>query len=216
MSETMLPSYRRWAGWFIRQNPTYLLSAAYMALWARLYLVSPRTRAGDLGLILLTLGVLQCYEWAVTVILLALHRRRSSPEDEPSLMLVAALFAMAGYLLIVAIWRQSRIEVLLALFVNHAAITVVVWDRWPSDVLVIALAAGWSWLAALMTGLGHSGFYFSRWATSGEHATAALVMIAFALLGAGAVISWHKPRLLNATAPTMADEPMPPVEPATS
>jgi hypothetical protein len=80
------------AAWWIRRNPTYLLSAACMALGARLYLVEPRTRAGDMGVILLTLGVLQLYEWAVTAILLMLHRRRRSPEDEPSLLLVATLF----------------------------------------------------------------------------------------------------------------------------
>ena len=49
----------RWAGWWIRRNPTYLLSAVCMAVGARLYLVEPRTRAGDVGVILLTLGVLQ-------------------------------------------------------------------------------------------------------------------------------------------------------------
>ncbi|MBI4581984.1 MAG: hypothetical protein HY718_19960 [Planctomycetes bacterium] len=81
-----------WAGWIIRRNPTYLLSAACMAVGARLYLVSPSTRAGDVGLILLTLGILQAYEWAVTAILLALSRWRRSPEDQPSLLLVAVLF----------------------------------------------------------------------------------------------------------------------------
>jgi hypothetical protein len=80
------------AAWWIRRNPTYLLSAACMAVGARLYLVEPRTRAGDVGMILLTLGVLQVYEWAVTAVLLFLHRRRRSPEDEPSLLLVTTLF----------------------------------------------------------------------------------------------------------------------------
>lgn len=80
------------AAWWIRRNPTYLLSAACMAVGARLYLVEPRPRAGDVGMILLTLGVLQVYEWAVTGVLLFLHRRRRSPEDEPSLLLVATLF----------------------------------------------------------------------------------------------------------------------------
>ncbi len=78
--------------WSLRRNPLYLLSAACMAVGARLYLVCPDSPAGDIGLILLTLGVLQAYEWAVTTILLALHRSRRSPEDEPSLLLVAALF----------------------------------------------------------------------------------------------------------------------------
>jgi len=78
--------------WSLRRNPLYLLSAACMAVGARLYLVSPDSPAGNVGLILLTLGVLQAYEWAVTSILLALHRSRRSPEDEGSLLLVAALF----------------------------------------------------------------------------------------------------------------------------
>jgi hypothetical protein len=81
-----------WAGWWIRRNPMYLMSAVFMAAGARLYLVSPGTRAGDIGLILLTLGILQAYEWAVTGILLAIHHWRRSPEDQPSLLLVAALF----------------------------------------------------------------------------------------------------------------------------
>lgn len=82
---------RAWE-WFLQHNPMYLLSAACMAEGARLLLVHPDTRAGDLGMILMTLGVLQAYEWAVATILIALHRSRRSPEDGPSLLLVAALF----------------------------------------------------------------------------------------------------------------------------
>lgn len=78
--------------WWIHRNPTYLLSAAAMALGARWYLVTPDAPAGEVGLILLTLGVLQVYELAVSSILIVLHRRRKSPEDQPSLLLVAALF----------------------------------------------------------------------------------------------------------------------------
>ena len=64
-----------------------------MAVGARLYLVSPGSYAGDLGLILITSrAFLQAYKWAVMSILLLLHRSRRSPEDEPSLLLVAALF----------------------------------------------------------------------------------------------------------------------------
>jgi hypothetical protein len=63
-----------------------------MALGARWYLVRPDAPAGEIGLILLTLGVLQVYELAVSGILIVLHRRRRSPEDQPSLLLVAALF----------------------------------------------------------------------------------------------------------------------------
>ncbi len=82
----------RGVNWWIRRNPMYLLSAAAMALGARWYLVAPDAPAGEIGLIVLTLGVLQAYELAVTGVLILLHRRRKSPEDQPSLLLVAALF----------------------------------------------------------------------------------------------------------------------------
>lgn len=82
----------RCAEWVIRRNPAYLLSAALMAVGARLYLVNPEDAAGDVGVMLLTLGVLQTYEWAVGGILLLLHRTRRSLEDRPSLLLVATLF----------------------------------------------------------------------------------------------------------------------------
>jgi hypothetical protein len=75
-----------------RRNPLYLLSAAAMAVGARLYLVTPDAPAGEIGLILLTLGVLQLYEIAASAVLLTLHRFRRSPEDLPSLLLVAGLF----------------------------------------------------------------------------------------------------------------------------
>lgn len=78
--------------WWVRRNPTYLLSAAAMASGAKLYLDAPNARAGDIGLILLTLGVLQLYELAVSTALVVLHHLRRSPEDQPSLLLVAALF----------------------------------------------------------------------------------------------------------------------------
>lgn len=82
----------RCVAWLLWRNPLYLLSAALMAVGARLYLVSPTDAAGDIGLILLTLLALQAYEMAVGVILVLLHRTRRSPEDQPSLLLVAALF----------------------------------------------------------------------------------------------------------------------------
>lgn len=78
--------------WWLRRNPLYLLSAACMAVGARLCLVRPGTPAGDLGVILATLGVLQAYEWAVTGLLVLLQRVRRAPEDRCSLLLVAALF----------------------------------------------------------------------------------------------------------------------------
>lgn len=84
--------YTRSVVWWLHRNPLYLMSAACMAIGARLYLVSPGSYAGDIGLILVTLGVLQAYKWAVTTVLLLLHGSRRSPEDEPSLLLVAALF----------------------------------------------------------------------------------------------------------------------------
>lgn len=81
-----------WMSWWVRRNPMYLMSAACMAVGTRLYLVSPSTRAGDLGLILLTLGILQAYEWAVGAVLIALNRWNRAPEDQPSLLLVIVLF----------------------------------------------------------------------------------------------------------------------------
>lgn len=89
------PEELRWTDlgvWFIRRNPLYLLSAAAMALAARLLLVDPDTRAGDLGHILLTLGVLQLYELAVTAVLLLLSCYRRGPEHLPSLFLVGTIF----------------------------------------------------------------------------------------------------------------------------
>ena len=78
--------------WTVHRNPTYLVSAALMTVGARLLLVGPSDAAGDIGLILCTLSVLQVYEWAVSGILLLLHRAKRAGEDRPSLLLVAALF----------------------------------------------------------------------------------------------------------------------------
>jgi hypothetical protein len=102
--------------WWIRRNPMYLVSAACMAVGARLYLVDPNAYAGDIGVILITLGVLQAYEWAVTGILLLLHRAHRAPEDEHSLLLVAALFwtgPIAATIEMTA--RQPRLGILLAI-----------------------------------------------------------------------------------------------------
>lgn len=81
-----------WTEWIVRRNPTYLASAASMALGARLMLVSPQSRTGDIGLILITLGILQLYETTVCGALVVLHRYRRSPEDLPFLLLVAVAF----------------------------------------------------------------------------------------------------------------------------
>jgi len=78
--------------WTLDRNPTYLLSAVAMALGAKLYLFAPNDRAGDVGLILLTLAALQFYEIAVSTILIALHACGRSLEDGPSLLIVAAIF----------------------------------------------------------------------------------------------------------------------------
>lgn len=59
MNAGALAGIRSGTNWWIRRNPSYLLSAACMAVGARLLLVEPGSRAGDIGLILLTLGVLQ-------------------------------------------------------------------------------------------------------------------------------------------------------------
>jgi len=72
-----------WAGWWVRRNPMYLVSAVFMAGGARMYLVSPGTRPGDIGLILLTLGILQAYEWAVTGVLLGCTGGDAPPRISP-------------------------------------------------------------------------------------------------------------------------------------
>lgn len=87
-----VPSLMRVGLWILHRNPLYLLSAATMACGARLLLVQPNTQAGDLANILLTLVVLQVYEIAVTAVLFTLHAFRKSPEDLPSLLLVASVF----------------------------------------------------------------------------------------------------------------------------
>lgn len=83
---------RRLLHWIIERNPTYLVSACLTAAGARMLLVGPADATGDLALILTTLGLVQLYMWAVGAILLVLHRARRSPEDRPSLLLVAAAF----------------------------------------------------------------------------------------------------------------------------
>lgn len=78
--------------WFLRKNPLYLLSAGTMAVAARLCIADAGTAAGSLYLIALTLFVLQFYEWLVIALLFALRHFRKAPEDEPSLLIVGALF----------------------------------------------------------------------------------------------------------------------------
>jgi hypothetical protein len=51
-----------------------------------------KPQPGDIALILLTLGVLQAYVTMVTAIMLWLHRKSRSPEDQPSLLIVGAVF----------------------------------------------------------------------------------------------------------------------------
>ena len=81
MSGAQVGTYARCGEWLLRHNPLYLLSAALMALGARLCLVDPTDAAGDVAVILLTLAGLQAYEWAVGAVLLLLHRHRRAPED---------------------------------------------------------------------------------------------------------------------------------------
>ena len=92
MNTETQPGTRQLVNWFIQRNPTYLISACLMAIGTRLLLVSPSDPTGDIKLILLTLAILQVYEWAVGAILLALHQAARSPEDRPSLLLVATIF----------------------------------------------------------------------------------------------------------------------------
>lgn len=92
MSVVRPSASRRVFAWLVDRNPTYLISACLVAVGARGLLVDPTNPAGDFRLIVVTLAALQCYEWAVGAILLALHRARRAPEDVPSLLLVGALF----------------------------------------------------------------------------------------------------------------------------
>lgn len=88
--------FTRFATWFLRRNPFYLISAVAMAVGARLFLVGADEGAdevaGDLRLIVQTFALLQLYEWAVTAVLLWLGMWGRSPEDRPSLLLVATAF----------------------------------------------------------------------------------------------------------------------------
>lgn len=142
------------AAWWIERNPMYLLSAACMAVGARMLLVSPSGRAGAIGLILLTLGVLQLYEWAVTSILLVLHRSRRSPEDERSLLLVAALFwtgpmaataemTARGGSLGLACAAGACVIALLELVVvgRRLGLEISLWSRAAASACVVLLAA---------------------------------------------------------------------------
>src|SRR5262245_15636111 len=100
--------------WAIQRNPTYLVSAGLMTAGTRLFLVRSSGATGDIGVILLTLGLLQLYEWAVGGILLALFRARRSPEDIPSLLLVATLFwtgPMAATIEMIALRQEWGIAV---------------------------------------------------------------------------------------------------------
>lgn len=82
----------RWTHWMLKRNPFYILSALMMAIGARMFLFDEYASPGEIASIALTLALLQAYEWAVTAVLLLLHRAKRSPEDKPALMLVAALF----------------------------------------------------------------------------------------------------------------------------
>jgi hypothetical protein len=69
--------------------------------------------------------------------------------------------------------------------------------------ILVALALTWSasryGLIAVCTGLAHTLFYTGHWISGRQNATAAFVVIAaFALLAAGAMISWRKQAILAA------------------
>ena len=137
--------------WWIRRNPLYLLSAVAMALGARWLLVHPDATAGDVGLILATLGVLQLYECLVSAVLIVLHRYRRSPEDLPSLMMVGALF-----------WT------------GPLAATVEMTARQGSVGLAFAIAAGVIALGELHVVRRTLGLKFSPW---GNILTAACILL---------------------------------------
>ncbi len=80
------------ADWWLRRNPTYLASAALMAVGARLYLASPDVDAGDFRHILLTLAALQGYVIAVSGCAVVLHHWRRGGSDLVWLLVVGAAF----------------------------------------------------------------------------------------------------------------------------
>ncbi len=78
--------------WWLRRNPAYLLSAAAMIYAASLVLRQPDAPPGRLPLIFQILAALTVYELAILTAVVGLHRAGRSPEDQPALRLLAALF----------------------------------------------------------------------------------------------------------------------------
>ncbi|MDX2200991.1 MAG: hypothetical protein SF069_18705 [Phycisphaerae bacterium] len=78
--------------WWLRRNPAYLLSAAAMTYAATLVLRQPDAPPGRLPLIFQILAALTVYELAILAAVVGLHRAGRSPEDQPALRLLAALF----------------------------------------------------------------------------------------------------------------------------
>ncbi len=78
--------------WLLHRNPFYLLSALAMAAAGRLYLGDSACEPGEIYAIVLTLLILQVYEWVIGALLVAIGRMGHVPEDEHSLLIVAGLF----------------------------------------------------------------------------------------------------------------------------
>jgi hypothetical protein len=187
-------------------------------------------------------------------------------------MIVVAIYAVAGYLVLTACLRRSQREALAAIVLHQAALTLWVWDRWPGDVHLVCASGGWCWLVALHLSTrpptmlariwpvvflillswgsdlneavdafarihavalpivllaigqlcpwtryrtigaccvaGNVVFYSERWLAMGANASAAIaVSCAFAALACGALISWHKPKLLQPVSMRETPEP---------
>ncbi len=177
--------------WFVYRNPMYLLSAACMAAGSWMLLESRSGRAGDLARIILTLGVLELYEALVATILIVLHRSRRSPEDEPSLLLVAALFWTGPLAAIAEMTARSRelswpfavVACLIALTEmaivrRQLGLKLSVWTQSAASACIVLLAAAPTLLKipADISGTNELFLYLCWW-----------VLAVVALLGIGAV-----------------------------
>lgn len=191
------PSLTRLVVLGLRRNPLYLLSAVSMAAGAKLYLFAPQAAAGELGLILLTLGILQAYELAVCGVTLALHRAGRSPEDQPSLLLVAVIFWTGPLAATLEMAQQDpRLGELLAAGVAIFAATELLGLRRGIELRLSPYATAFALLAVVLIAAGpafvrisesrltdHELALFASWWALGLAA----------LLGVGA-LRWHQAR----------------------
>ncbi|HRX86644.1 MAG TPA: hypothetical protein P5572_16595 [Phycisphaerae bacterium] len=147
--------------WWVQRNPAYVLSAACIACGARLLLVPEhKLPAGDLAVILATLGVLQAYEMGVTTIMLFLQRKRRAPEDQPSLFIIEAIFWTGP---LVATMEMAALDRRLGTMLALAAALIAIGElqaltryfRWRLAWSTHAVAAGCVVLVAIAQPLLH-------------------------------------------------------------